>query len=79
MKPFTLNHVVVQQLVFKSIYSFTCVHVRVKNAKVESSLNFGFLTNTLKFSGIITLTVKIYFAEIFNLQIMKSIHPYKIQ
>ena len=38
MKPFTLNHLVVQQLVFKSIYSFTCVHVRVKNAKVESSL-----------------------------------------
>ena len=37
MKPLTLNQVVVQQLVFKS--SFTCVHVRVKNAKVESSLN----------------------------------------
>ena len=41
MKPFTLNHVVVQQLVFKSIQSFTCVHVRMKNAKVESSLNTG--------------------------------------
>ena len=38
MKLFTLNHVVVQELVFKSIYSFTCVQVRVKNAKVESSL-----------------------------------------
>ena len=45
MKPFTLNHVVVQQLVFTS--SFTCVHVRVKNAKVESSLysiTLGLLT-----------------------------------
>ena len=44
MKPFTLNHVVVQQLVFTLIQSFTCVHVRVKNAKVESSLNTDWST-----------------------------------
>ena len=38
MKPFTLNHVVVQQLVFKSIDSFTCVW---KTRKWKAALSKG--------------------------------------